>query len=76
MFKRSFDRREDSVIKSIDCSFRAPGFVSQHPHSDSQPSIIPSRGIQRPLLTFIGIRHTCYRQTYMQAKYLYILIIK
>lgn len=70
MFKRNFDRRDDSVIKSIDCSYRGPGFGSQHPHSDSQPSIIPFQGIQHPLLTFMGIRHTYYTQTYMQAKYL------
>lgn len=65
MFKRNFDRRDDSVIESIDCSFRAPGFVSQHPCSDSQPSIGPSRGTQHPLLTFLIIRHTLYTDIYV-----------
>ena len=37
-------RRGDSVVNSIGCSFRGPGFNSQHPHGGSQLSVAPVPG--------------------------------
>jgi hypothetical protein len=34
--------RDDSVVKSIDCSSEGPEFKSQQPHGGSQPSIMRS----------------------------------
>ena len=31
--------RDGSAVKNIACSFRGPGFDSQHPHEGPQPSI-------------------------------------
>ena len=41
--------RDGSEVKSAGCSPRGPEFNSQHPHGDSQPSImtlVSSSGIQ------------------------------
>jgi len=34
--------RDDSVVKSTDCSSRGPEFNSQQPHGGSQPSVMGS----------------------------------
>lgn len=50
------------------CSYREPGFNTQHLHGGSQASIIPVPGIQHPLLTSSGIRYACgTRNTCKQA---------
>jgi hypothetical protein len=40
--KRGQLERDDSVVKSTDCSSRGPEFNSQQPHGGSQPSVIGS----------------------------------
>ena len=47
--------RDESVVKSNDCSFRGPRFDSQHPYGSSQLSVTP--------------RSDTLTQTYMQAKH-------
>ena len=58
-----------SGVKSIRCSYRRREFSSQHPHYGSQS--YPEEGIQHPLLTSVGIKHTHGAHTYMQAKHLH-----
>jgi hypothetical protein len=36
------DWRDGSVVKSTYCSSRGPEFISQQPHSGSQPSVMGS----------------------------------
>jgi hypothetical protein len=40
--KKRGQGREDSVIKSTDCSSRRPSLDSQYPHGSSQLSVIQS----------------------------------
>jgi hypothetical protein len=53
-------QRDGSVVKSICCSYKGPGFGSQHSHDGFQPS---------PRLTSSGNRYTLGKHTYMQAKH-------
>jgi hypothetical protein len=41
----SQDWRDDSVVKSIDCSSRGLEFNSQQPHGGSQPSVMGSEAL-------------------------------
>jgi hypothetical protein len=45
-------------IKALPALTKEPEFKSQHPHVSSQLSLIPSQGIQYPLLTSAG-KHAC-----------------
>ena len=51
---------DGSVVKNTDCLSRELGFDSQHPHSGSQPSVIPDL-----FLVSAGTRHAS--GGYMQA---------
>lgn len=57
---------DSSVVKSICCSFRCPGFDSLHPHGSAKPSVTP---VPRDaiLLISVGTRHTSDGHTYMQT---------
>jgi hypothetical protein len=58
---------DGSVVKSAGCSSRGPGFSSQHPHEDLQPSVTSAPGDLVPSgLQTLNVQST---QTYMQAKY-------
>jgi hypothetical protein len=46
-------RRDDSAVKSTDCSSRGPG-NPQHPHGSSQVSVAPDPG--NPIAS---LRHAC-----------------
>lgn len=59
----------DSVAKSTWWSCRGPSFGSQHPHSDTQPTLIPVPGVWCPLLTSMDTRHTHGTQTHISSKH-------
>jgi hypothetical protein len=47
--KRPMGWKDDSVVKSTDCSSRSPKFNSQQPHGGSQPSVMGSDAFLRQL---------------------------
>ena len=63
--------KDHSAVKSTGCSCRGPGFNSQHPHDNWQPSVTLVSGDLVPFLASTGTSHTCGTQTYTQAKYSY-----
>lgn len=58
------------MTESTGCSYREPGFSSQHPHGGSQPTVIP---VLRDLMPSSGFPRykECmwYIKKYMQAKH-------
>jgi hypothetical protein len=60
----SEDWRDGSEVKSTDCSFKGPGFASQHPHGGSQLSVTPVPWALMTSSGFPSTRHTWYRGRY------------
>ena len=58
------DWRDSSAVKNTDCSFRGPGFNSQHPHDSSQPSITP---VPRDLMPSCGLPQHCTHMAHRHA---------
>jgi hypothetical protein len=50
--------RDGSVVKSMTCDSKGPGFNSQHPHGSSQLSVTPGAGDMTT-----SHRHTCRQNT-------------
>lgn len=54
--------RECSVVKNTDYSYRGSQLNSQHPHSDSQPSLNSVSGELMPPPDFHGHRQNTHKQ--------------
>lgn len=55
IFKKTFFKRETSVVRSAYCSFRGPEFSSQHPYQAAHNQLlIPAPGHPTTLLSSMG----------------------
>lgn len=56
--RSSWSWKDVSVVVIIGCSFKGPGFNSQHLHAGFQPPVTPIPEDLMPLLAFVGTKCT------------------
>lgn len=66
--KSAMGRRDDSVVRSIGCTSKGPGFDSRDSHGSSQLFVIPVPRDLTLSLSLVGARHA--RGADMQSEHL------